>query len=82
MQTYPRLVLATPLDNYQLLLAYANKEKRVYDFKPNLDHPFFRPLANEELFKKVAAVDGELEWVTGQDFCPHTLYSQSKPLQQ
>jgi len=82
VRVFPKLVMVTPLENYRLLLAYANKEKRVYDFKPNLDHPFFRPLANEELFKKVAAVDGELEWVTGQDFCPHTLYSESKPLQQ
>jgi len=81
MQAYPKLVSVTPMDNYRLLLSYANKEKRLYDFKPNLDHPFFRTLANEDLFRKVAAVDGELEWVTGQDFCPHTLYSDSEPLQ-
>jgi len=82
MQVYPKLVKVTPMENYHLLLAFANKEKRLYDFRPNLEHPFFRPLANEELFKKVAAVDGELEWVTGQDFCPHTLYSDSKPIRQ
>jgi len=80
MKTYPRLTAVTPLDNYQLMLAYANKEKRVYDFKPNLAHPFFKVLANEELFKKVAANDGELEWITGQDFCPHTLYNDSRPI--
>jgi len=81
MQSYPVLVGVTPLENYRLLLAYANQEKRVYDFTPNLDHPFFKPLANVELFKKVQANDGELEWVTGQDFCPHTLYSDSKLVQ-
>ena len=81
MQTYPKLIGVTPMENYKLLLAYANKEKRLYDFKPNLEHPFFKPLANEELFRKVSAKDGELEWVTGQDFCPHTLYSDSKLMQ-
>ena len=81
MRAYPKLVSVTPMDNYQLLLAYANEEKRIYNFKPNLDHPFFRVLANEELFKKVAALDGELEWLTGQDFCPHTLYDDSRPIQ-
>ena len=80
MQTYPKLVAVTPLENYQLLLAFANKEKRVYDFKPNLKHSFYKALANEELFKKVSAVDGELEWVTGQDFCPHSLYDNSRPM--
>ena len=77
MQRYPKLVGVTPLENYRLLLNYANRETRVYDFRPNLDHPFFRPLANETLFKNVQAVDGELEWATGQDFCPHTLYDDS-----
>jgi hypothetical protein len=23
--------------------------------------------------------DGEIEWATGQDFCPHTLYDGSEP---
>ena len=82
MRTYPKLISVTPMENYQLLLAYANKEKRLYDFRPNLDHPFFKALVSEELFKKVSAADGGLEWVTGQDFCPHTLYSDSKPVNQ
>jgi len=80
MQIYPKIISVTPLENFRLLLVFANGEKRIYDFNPNLAHPFFRALSNEELFKRVTAVDGELEWVTGQDFCPHTLYNDSKPI--
>jgi len=78
VQQYPKLICVTALENHKLLLSYANKEKRVYDFTPNLAHPFFQPLVNQTLFKKVQAIDGELEWATGQDFCPHTLYQDSE----
>jgi len=73
----PRLVSATALDDYILLLEYDNGESRSYDFKPNLSHPFYRQLENMKLFKTVYVTDGEIGWVSGQDFCPHTLYLRS-----
>jgi hypothetical protein len=75
---YPRLTDVSPLDDYKLLLCFGD-EKRVYDFKPNLNHKYYRPLADPSLFKRVRVVNGEIEWVTGQDFCPHTLYEHSMP---
>lgn len=80
MRAYPKLVAVTPLDNYCLMLTFGESEKRLYDFKPNLDHKFYRQLADEALFKAVTVTDGEIEWATGQDFCPHTLYENSKPM--
>jgi hypothetical protein len=80
MSEYPELKIVTPLDNHSLILVFGENEKRIYDFKPNLNHKFYRPLADIKLFKKVAVNDGEIEWVTGQDFCPHTLYEESKPV--
>lgn len=74
---YPKLQEVTPLDNYMLALVFSNGEKRVYDFKPNLAHKFYKQLNDVELFKKVTVNDGEIEWATGQDFCPHTLYEMS-----
>lgn len=79
MTEYPSLKSATPLDNYCLILTFGEDEKRLYDFKPNLNHKFYRPLADMNLFKKVKVNDGEIEWITGQDFCPHTLYEESTP---
>jgi len=69
-----------PLDDYNLILTFGESEKRRYDFKPNLDHKFYRPLADMALFKRVSVNNGEIEWLTGQDFCPHTLYEESEPV--
>ncbi len=80
MNAYPVLKAVTPLDNYHLLLTFGEGEKRLYDFKPNLNHKFYRPLADIRLFKSVSVSDGEIEWATGQDFCPHTLYENSTPV--
>lgn len=80
MNAYPALKAVTPLDDYRLLLTFGEGEKRLYDFKPNLNHKFYRPLADIKLFKSVSVNDGEIEWVTGQDFCPHTLYENSTPV--
>lgn len=80
MNAYPVLKAVTPLDDYRLLLTFGEGEKRLYDFKPNLNHKFYSPLADIKLFKAVSVNDGEIEWVTGQDFCPHTLYENSTPV--
>ncbi len=80
MNTYPVLVNAMPLDEYKLLLTFEKGEKRLYDFKPNLSHKFYRSLNDKMLFETVSVNDGEIEWATGQDFCPHTLYEESVPV--
>ena len=78
MNAYPILKAAMPRDDFSIELLFVNGEKRLYDFKPHLNHKFYRPLADIHLFKKLTVNEGELEWVTGQDFCPHTLYIDSK----
>lgn len=80
MTAYPALKAVTPLDDYRLMLTFGENERRIYDFKPNLDHKFYKVLADIRLFKAVSVKDGEIEWVTGQDFCPHTLYEKSAPV--
>jgi hypothetical protein len=80
MNIYPKLKSVTPLDNYFLMLVFGEREKRLYDFKPNLSHKFYSQLAEIHLFRKVLVSDGEIEWATGQDFCPHTLYEKSTPM--
>ena len=80
MIKYPTLIEAIPFDNYRISLTYNNNEQRIYDFTPNLDHKFYNSLTDIKLFMSVKVVDGELIWITGQDFCPHTLYEQSVPM--
>ena len=73
----PKLLDVKATDDYKLILNFSNGEEKMYDFKSNLDHPFYKELRNPVLFKNVWVIDGEIEWATGQDFCPHTLYEAS-----
>ena len=75
----PKLTGVTPLEGFRLLLEYGAGERRLYDFTPHLSHKFYRSLADPALFRRVTVEDGELAWITGQDFCPHTLYDDSMP---
>jgi hypothetical protein len=61
------------------MLTFGENERRLYDFKPNLKHKYYCSLSDIRLFKSVSVIDGEIEWVTGQDFCPNTLYEESVP---
>ena len=81
MTVLPRLSAVTVLPEHQLLLTFSNGEQRSYDFRPNLTHPYYKPLQNEALFQSVSVSNGEIEWATGQDFCPHTLYEKSVPVE-
>lgn len=78
MPVYPVLKNVKPTNDYQLILTFGKNEKRIYDFKPNLSHKFYKSLTDITLFNAVSIIDGEIEWSTGQDFCPHTLYENSE----
>jgi len=80
MIDYPMLKAVTALDDYLLKLTFGDGETRIYNFKPNLSHKFYKCLADVKLFKAVSVNDGEIEWMSGQDFCPHTLYEESYPI--
>lgn len=80
MNSYPLLKEVVVIKPYTLELYYENKEKRLYDFTPNLNHNFYEPLKNEGLFSQVKVESGQLLWPTGQDFCPNTLYEHSSLL--
>ena len=74
---YPKLLSVQPEKDFFLILTYDNGEIKKYDFSQNFSHPFYAPLSNFATFQQVSVVDGDLEWATGQDFCPFTLYDNS-----
>ena len=78
--TIPVLVCAKALTDFRLELSFENGEVKIYNFTPNLSHPAYKALSNHKLFTQVSVHEGEIEWVTGQDFCPHTLYLNSKSI--
>ena len=77
--TYPKLVSVRADTAYHLHLYYDNGEARLYGFTPNLSHPYYRALQNPAVFSQVSVIHGDLEWASGQDFCPFTLYEKSLP---
>ena len=81
MKNYPVLKDVAVTDNYCLIFTFGENEKRLYDFKPHLSHKYYKILTNKNLFSSVSVSDGEIGWITGQDFCPNTLYEDSVPIE-
>jgi hypothetical protein len=76
----PRVSEVKPNQDYTLTLIFTNGEKRVFDVKPYLDKGIFRELKEPSLFNTVKPFLGSIQWKNGQDFCPDTLYLESKAL--
>ena len=73
----PKAVEVTPQDDYCLLIAFNNNEKRLFDVKPYLNLIPFAELKNPLLFNTVKPAGLSIEWVHGQDICPDDLYYNS-----
>jgi len=74
----PRVKTVKPQDNYHLLLEFTNGEWRIFDVTPYLNKGIFTELKSTEMFKTVKIVDGTVQWLNEADFCPDTLYLESK----
>ena len=68
------------LEDYKILLIYESGERKIYDMKPNLQYEMYKKLKDYELFKKVYSIGETIEWETGEDISPETLYLDSKSL--
>lgn len=74
----PRIRDVHPNDDYTLTIIFENDEKRVFDVKPYLDKGVFNQLRDRRIFNSVKPFLGSIQWVNGLDFCPDTLYLESK----
>ena len=50
----------------------------LYDMKPNLQYEIYDKLKNYDNFKKVYSIGETIEWETGEDISPESLYYDSK----
>jgi hypothetical protein len=75
----PRVVNVKPLPNYQLFLEFEGNINRVFDVKPYLEIGVFKQLKSESLFNAARANLGTVQWNDEIDFCPDTLFLDSKP---
>jgi hypothetical protein len=74
----PRVTKVTPEENYCLLLEFSNGERREFDVSPYLDKGIFTQLKEKSYFQQARASMGTVEWPKGQDFCPDTLFEESR----
>lgn len=75
----PRIKEVHPSDDYTLSIIFDNNGERVFDVKPYLDKGIFKHLKDRRIFNSVKPVLGSIQWINGLDFCPDTLYLESKP---
>ena len=76
----PRVKIVEANLNYTIILTFDNEEKKIFDVTPYLDKGIFKELKDKKLFNSVKAFLGSIQWKNGQDFCPDTLYLESKPV--
>jgi hypothetical protein len=75
----PRVIKASAKKNYKVELLFDNGEERVFDVSPYLNKGIFSELKEPKVFYSVKAIDGTIQWQNEADFCPDTLYLDSKP---
>jgi hypothetical protein len=76
----PRIKEAIPGQDYTVHLTFDNGEEGIFDVKPYLDKGVFKELRDLSVFNSVRPFMGTIQWKNGQDFCPDTLYIESKRL--
>lgn len=74
----PRVKDVKPSNDYTLILTFSNNKVKVFDIKPYLDTGIFNELRDKSKFNSVRPILGSIQWQTGQDLCPDTLYMESK----
>ena len=73
-----KVVEVKPFQEHKLWLHFITGEKKVFDFKPLLSYPAFKPLANLKLFDNVRLDHGVTIWNGGEiDIDPSHLYNNA-----
>lgn len=69
-----------PQKDFTLLLTFADKTTKIFDMKPLLNRPAFRPLKNFGLFSQAKAEYGTVVWNEEIDIAPEYLYECGKSI--
>jgi hypothetical protein len=76
----PDVKKAKILDDYIIHLIFTNGQEKIFDLKPYLKYPVFKPLQDKQELQSFRIVEGTIEWSCGADLSPDTFYLESKPL--
>lgn len=64
------------LEDYKLVVSFADGAEKVIDLKDELWGEVFEPLKDKEYFKNVYAEGTSIAWDNGADFAPEFLYEK------
>jgi Protein of unknown function (DUF2442) len=78
----PRVKDVKPNSGFILTVTFTNGEVGTFDVNPYLKVGVFQELNEPGLFNSVKVFMGSVQWQNCQDFCPDTLYLQSKKQQR
>lgn len=72
----PRVVAVEPLEYRVLRVSFENGVVKLYDVKPLLSLPMFKPLEDEDVFREVVIEPGgyAVSWGTIADISEHELW--------
>ena len=82
MNKYFAVKKVIPIEDYQLLLTFSNKEKRLFDMKPYLNKGIFRELRDVAMFNTAHISFDTVEWDNEADLDPEMLYDYSKKVKE
>jgi hypothetical protein len=74
----PRVKKANPLNNYKLKVTFSDNSQGIFDCSQYLEIGVFKELKNVKYFNQVKVIDGTVVWPHEQDFCPDTIFLDTK----
>ena len=70
-----RVLKATPLEDYQMLIKFEDGTQKEIDLEPFLHGQIFEPIHNNpKMFQDVRIEGGTIAWANGADIDPDVLY--------
>ena len=77
----PDVTHVQTLANYELLVSFADGEKRHFSMSSYLSYPAYRILSQTGKFELAHVKNGTVAWTDEIDISPDTLYLAGQPVQ-
>lgn len=79
----PDIIGVKALDDYLIYLMYETKEEKIYDMKKLINkNKFYKKLLDKHYFKSIKIRGDSVEWESGEDVSPESLYYESIDLKE
>jgi hypothetical protein len=70
----PNVTAVVPMENFELLVSFADGESRRFSMLPYLQFPAYQALSEPGKFNLVHVANGTVAWTDEIDISPDTLY--------